>query len=207
MNAEFNWWLLIVGLVAGGGLVWLVLADWSRRDEDETQRELEVESAWIAEAMRDRGEPVDPQVAEDLLRLHRTWLSTTMPRDDDWPPIDADEMEPEPEATDESDREDQRWPSRLLTADSGIGDATAGPAVGPETRDSGGSIRTDLRPRSAIHPATIGAADNAGASPSAGSGDGTPTPQPGDPGPLEPAPTETGPSEPRRDQRDPGASP
>ncbi len=33
MNAEFQWWLLIVGLVVGGGLVYLVLAD-LRADAD-----------------------------------------------------------------------------------------------------------------------------------------------------------------------------
>jgi len=27
MNAEFQWWLLIVGIVIGGALVYLVLAD------------------------------------------------------------------------------------------------------------------------------------------------------------------------------------
>ena len=31
MVAEFNWWLLIVGVVAGGVLTWLVLADTTRR--------------------------------------------------------------------------------------------------------------------------------------------------------------------------------
>jgi hypothetical protein len=31
MNAEFNVWLLIVGLVVGAGLVWLVIMDSRRR--------------------------------------------------------------------------------------------------------------------------------------------------------------------------------
>jgi hypothetical protein len=34
MNAEFQWWLLILGIVIGGGLVYLVMAD-LRTDEDE----------------------------------------------------------------------------------------------------------------------------------------------------------------------------
>ena len=39
MNAEFNWWLLIVGLVIGAGLVWLVVADSRRREADLSERE------------------------------------------------------------------------------------------------------------------------------------------------------------------------
>ena len=34
VNAEFNWWLLIVGLVVGAGLVWLVVLDSRRREAD-----------------------------------------------------------------------------------------------------------------------------------------------------------------------------
>jgi hypothetical protein len=34
VNAEFNWWLLIVGLVIGAALVYLVLADSSRRESE-----------------------------------------------------------------------------------------------------------------------------------------------------------------------------
>lgn len=33
MNAEFQWWLLILGIVIGGALVYLVLAD-IRSDDD-----------------------------------------------------------------------------------------------------------------------------------------------------------------------------
>jgi hypothetical protein len=34
VNAEFQWWLLILGIVIGGGLVYLVMAD-LRRDDDQ----------------------------------------------------------------------------------------------------------------------------------------------------------------------------
>ncbi len=34
MNAEFQWWLLILGIVIGGALVYLVMAD-LRTDEDD----------------------------------------------------------------------------------------------------------------------------------------------------------------------------
>lgn len=74
MNAEFNWWLLIVGLVVGAGLVWLVIADWSRREEDIAEDERSAESAWIAEILRQRGESLDPAAAEEVLALHRAYL-------------------------------------------------------------------------------------------------------------------------------------
>lgn len=39
MNAEFQWWLLIVGIVIGGALVYLVLADLGSERIAELQEE------------------------------------------------------------------------------------------------------------------------------------------------------------------------
>jgi hypothetical protein len=55
VNAEFNWWLLIVGLVVGAGLVWLVMADSRRREVDVSEAERDGEAQWIAEAMIEAG--------------------------------------------------------------------------------------------------------------------------------------------------------
>ena len=85
--SEFNWWLLIVGLVVGAGLVWLVLADSGRREADVEARELPAEAAWIAEAMADQGRPIDQSDAEEILRLHRAYLAGPPP--DDQPDIEA----------------------------------------------------------------------------------------------------------------------
>jgi hypothetical protein len=74
VNAEFNWWLLIVGLVIGAGLVWLVIADWSRRDQDLERDERSAESAWIAQMLHERGLSLDPGDAEQVLALHRAYL-------------------------------------------------------------------------------------------------------------------------------------
>lgn len=79
MSAEFNWWLLIVGVVAGGALTWLVLADSQRRDHEIGDEELSAEAAWVARAVA-RPE-VDAEVAEDVLRAHRRYLG--------FPPPDA----------------------------------------------------------------------------------------------------------------------
>ncbi len=89
VNADFNWWLLIVGLVVGAGLVWLVLADSNRRESEIAEEELPMEAAWIAATMRDAGEPIEPEVTEQVLRLHRLYLASLPPDepDDAW---DAD---------------------------------------------------------------------------------------------------------------------
>jgi len=79
VNSEFNWWLLIVGLVVGAGLVWLVVADSRRREVDVTEAEWEGEARWIAEAMADAGRRVDEADALDILRLHAAYLAASPP--------------------------------------------------------------------------------------------------------------------------------
>ncbi len=79
MSAEFNWWLLLVGIVVGGALTWLVLADSSRRERELGDEELTAEAGWIARSL---GETVvDAEVAESVLRAHRRYLG--------FPPPDA----------------------------------------------------------------------------------------------------------------------
>jgi hypothetical protein len=79
VNSEFNWWLLIVGLVVGAGLVWLVVADSRRREVDVGEAEREGEARWIAEAMVDAGRPVDRDDVLDILRLHAAYLAAPPP--------------------------------------------------------------------------------------------------------------------------------
>ena len=79
MNSEFNWWLLIVGLVVGAGLVWLVVADSRRREVDVQDAEREGEARWIAEAMTDAGRPTDDRDVLDILRLHAAYLAAAPP--------------------------------------------------------------------------------------------------------------------------------
>ena len=86
MNTEFNWWLLIVGLVIGAGLVWLVLADTRRREIDLADREREGEARWIGDAMRGAGRRISDADALDVLRLHEAYLAAPPPdevEDDD----------------------------------------------------------------------------------------------------------------------------
>jgi hypothetical protein len=89
VNTEFNWWLLIVGLVVGAGLVWLVLLDGRRREVDITERERESEARWIGESMRAAGRRIEDADALDVLRLHEAYLAASPPDNLD----EADERE------------------------------------------------------------------------------------------------------------------
>ncbi len=79
MGSEFSIWLLLVGMVAGGVLTWLVLAELSRRDDEIAERELRAEATWLANAVSDPR--LDAQLAEDVLHAHRRYLG--------FPPPDA----------------------------------------------------------------------------------------------------------------------
>lgn len=79
VGTEFNIWLLVVGVVAGGALTWLVLAELNRRDEEIGERELIAEAGWLAGAVDDPR--LDPALAEAVLRAHRRYLG--------YPPPDA----------------------------------------------------------------------------------------------------------------------
>jgi hypothetical protein len=89
VNAEFNVWLLIVGLVVGAGLVWLVVMDSRRRDVEIDAVELPREAAWLSSVMREDGFDVSPDAAQRLLLLHRTYLDAP-------PPDGVGKSEPEP---------------------------------------------------------------------------------------------------------------
>lgn len=90
MNAEFNWWLLIVGLVVGAGLVWLVVLDSRRRESDVGTVETAREALWLSTVLAEEGTHVTPATAERLLELHRAYLGSP-------PPDDPDEVEPDPD--------------------------------------------------------------------------------------------------------------
>jgi hypothetical protein len=79
VNAEFNVWLLIVGLVVGAGLVWVVMLDGRRRDAEIDAVELPREAAWLSAVLVEDGYHVSPEAAEQLLQLHRAYLAAPMP--------------------------------------------------------------------------------------------------------------------------------
>ena len=81
MNAEFSWWLLIVGLVLGAALTWLVMAESTRTDADLTETEQRGEALWIASVLTSSGRPTDDASVEEILQLHREYLAAPPPDD------------------------------------------------------------------------------------------------------------------------------
>ena len=77
--AEFQWWLLLVGLAAGGGLVAVVSMDARRREEDLAELERRAEATWIAEQLSRRERPLESRMVEAVLRAHREYLSLPPP--------------------------------------------------------------------------------------------------------------------------------
>ena len=93
MNAEFNIWLLIVGLVLGAGLTWVVMMDGRRHETDIDAVELPREAAWLSAVLAEDGRDISPGAAEQLLLLHRAYLGAPPPdpvRDD--APLDRGDM-------------------------------------------------------------------------------------------------------------------
>jgi hypothetical protein len=77
--AEFQWWLLIVGVVAGAGLVAVVFMDGARREVDITEDERRAEANWISSSLGAQGRPIDRDAAEAVLRAHREYLGLPPP--------------------------------------------------------------------------------------------------------------------------------
>ena len=138
MNAEFDWWLLIVGVVVGAGLTWLGLADSARRDRDVLDAELPAEAGWLARTLAEEGCDLDPDTAEAVLRAHRRYLA--LPPPDAF--VDAATLEPvdlpsariEPGPPDPASAADPPAgpsPSDAARAAERTAERAAGPAVAP----------------------------------------------------------------------------
>ena len=109
MNAEFNVWLLIVGLVVGAGLVWLVIMDSRRREVEIDSVERPREAAWLSAVMIEDGFDVSPTAAERMLELHRAYLEAPPPDPPptDHQPAEIEERERIEEDADAADGADQ----------------------------------------------------------------------------------------------------
>jgi hypothetical protein len=77
--AEFQWWLLLVGIVAGGGLVAVISMDGSRRDADILEEERRAEATWIAAWLASEGRSVSDSDAAAVLEAHREYLALPPP--------------------------------------------------------------------------------------------------------------------------------
>lgn len=72
--AEFNLWLLLVGIVAGAAVTWLVIGTISRNDDDMAATERASEAASIARAIEEHGGRAPIDLVEQILLLHRRYL-------------------------------------------------------------------------------------------------------------------------------------
>jgi hypothetical protein len=103
VNAEFNVWLLIVGLVVGAGLAWVVMMDGRRRETEIDAQELPREAAWLSAVLAEDGYDVTPEAAEQTLLLHRAYLAAPPPDPvDEGPATEPDSQATEPDRPDES---------------------------------------------------------------------------------------------------------
>ena len=110
MNAEFNVWLLIVGLVVGAGLAWVVLMNDRRQEADIDAVELPREAAWLSAILDEDGYQVSPEAAEQMLLLHRAYLGAP-------PPDPVPEESPEGEGSDAQPASDAATSSETGRAD------------------------------------------------------------------------------------------
>jgi hypothetical protein len=112
VNAEFNVWLLIVGLVVGAGLVWVVMMDGRRREADIDAVELPREAAWLSAVLAEDGNEVSPETAEQVLLLHRAYLGAPPPDPVADEPVarepGPEAREPEPEVREPEPEPDDR---------------------------------------------------------------------------------------------------
>jgi hypothetical protein len=74
MNNGFQWWLVIVGIGLGAGLLWLVLGRLPRQDDDVGPRERSVEAMWISQTIETGGGIAPVALVEEVLELHASYL-------------------------------------------------------------------------------------------------------------------------------------
>lgn len=98
MNDEFQWWLLLVGLVIGALLVFLVMVDFSRSADEQAEAEVVREADWISGVLQPTDGYIDPVLIGEILRLNREWLAGA-PTSDDAALSVPTPPDPEPPAT------------------------------------------------------------------------------------------------------------
>lgn len=76
--ADFQFWLLLVGIVAGGAIVGVVTMDGRRRDADIEAEEQRAEASWIADRLS-ADAWADAHTVGQVLRLHREYLGLPPP--------------------------------------------------------------------------------------------------------------------------------
>jgi hypothetical protein len=77
--AEFQWWLLLVGLVAGAALLAVVSGDFPREVADLDAAERQAMAGWIAERIGPDGVSLDPDLVAAVLTAEQEYLRLPPP--------------------------------------------------------------------------------------------------------------------------------
>jgi hypothetical protein len=94
VNDGFSWWLVVLGIAVGIGLVWLFTVRLPVNESDVDAEETVEEAGWISETIESWGGVAPAPLVQEVLELHKRYLagdrSMTEP-DADAPetPIDA----------------------------------------------------------------------------------------------------------------------
>jgi hypothetical protein len=74
MNDGYAWWLVLVGLAVGLGVMWLALVHLPRDEDDIDLDEREHEAGWIGATIESRGGICPQPLAVEVLELHHEYL-------------------------------------------------------------------------------------------------------------------------------------
>ena len=93
MNDGYAWWLVLVGLAVGLGVMWLALVRLPRDEDDIDLDEREHEAGWIGATIESRGGICPQPLAVEVLELHHEYLISS----GGGAPLRPRVSEPEPE--------------------------------------------------------------------------------------------------------------
>ena len=75
MTEQYIVWALVVGICVGAALYWFAFGRMPRRTDDLTPAEREAESAWISRTIQQRGGVAPPDLVDEVLDLHASYLN------------------------------------------------------------------------------------------------------------------------------------
>jgi len=76
MNDGFAWWLIVLGIAIGVGLVWVFAVRLPRTESDVGPSEVPIEADWISRNIESYGGLAPQPLVEEVLELHRQYLAT-----------------------------------------------------------------------------------------------------------------------------------
>lgn len=75
MNDGFTWWLVVLGIAVGIGVVWLFTVRLPRDEADVGADELVDEAGWISGSIESAGGIAPQNLVHEVLELHRQYLA------------------------------------------------------------------------------------------------------------------------------------